>query len=769
MRSMKKPILWSAVFAAALVTGACSNTDLYSNGSTVSKVSLDDKSLTLDGKTENAQIVIESNLWWKAHMEYDTGEEWLHISPDKGFGNIEISFTSGRNYDLSVAKTARLVIESDDKGTFRKEFAVTQQTSSPYIEIEGLETPELAVGVIRNETPLTLYTNDEWEAVSTDDTWCTIESTHHDRGKQAIRLVCADNATKQERRATVTFRSKHAEGVTYSFEVVQSGDFPAPALTLNKDEQGEIRLAWNTVMGAVKYKVVLKDTDGNPITEIDNGAETACNLSEQGVFTNPDYVGAFQVSIRALSDDPDVFSDSNVETANSHFASGTGTQSDPFIIDRDRYLRNIAVANSKAAGCYYRLTYTPVPASDFEPICTPANPFTGIFDGNGKTIEGWEVRALADKRNYFGFFGAIAPNAAVSSLRFNRCSLYIANGGGSVNKTDNGFAWVAAVNSGTISDITVTECTTGCETGTSPLNVGGITAQNNGTITGCRVSGAFSAATDRNKTDEFTCGGITAYNQATGIVDRCTNEASIRAMNQVGGVVGMNAGKVTNSGNTGDITANYYFGGVVGYTTSSSALCYIEKCYNTGTLTMDEPAGMGRGAAYMGGITSRIYSNKTTITKCYNTGNLVVGTSVSSSSLRVGGIVGHINKPGQLTNCYNAGHATIRGKANYGGIVGEMADQAATITDCYTIGNITVDGGSGNLCNAFGKASGTASITNCYALENGTPFSGGSTTGITGGGLLNETRMKNPDSYAGWDFQTVWKTGSGEYPYPVLR
>lgn len=767
---MKKLILLSAVSATALVIGACSNTDLYNSGNTASKVSMDDKSLSLDGKTENAQITIESNLWWKARIEYDTEEEWLQISPDKGFGNIEITFTSERNYDLSTPKTARLVIESDDdKGTFRKEFVVTQQTSSPYIELEGLETQELAVGVIRNETQLTLYTNDEWEAVSTDDTWCTIESTNNDRGKQVVRLVCANNATKQERRAGITFRSKHAEGVAYSFEVVQSGDFATPALTLNKDEEGKIQLAWNTVMGAVKYIVVLKDTYGNLLTEIDNGTETACNLSEQGVFTNPEYVGVFTVSVRALSDDPNVFSNSNEQTANSHFASGAGTQNDPFIIDRDSYLRNITVANSKAAGCYYRLTYTPVLISDFEPICTPANPFTGIFDGNGKTIEGWEVRALADKRNYFGFFGAIATHAVVSSLRFNRCSLYIANEGGSVNKTDNGFAWVAAINNGAINDITVTDCTTGCETGTTPLNVGGITAQNNGTITGCRVSGAFSAATDRNKTDEFTCGGITAYNHATGIVDQCINQASISAMNQVGGIVGMNAGKVTNSGNTGNITANYYFGGVVGYTSSSSALCYIEKCSNTGTLTMDEPAGMGRGAAYMGGITSRIYSNKTTITKCYNAGNLVVGTSVSSSSLRVGGIVGHINKPGQLTYCYNTGNATIRGKANYGGIVGEMADQAATISHCYTIGSITVDGGSGNLCNAFGKASGTASITNCYALENGTPFNGGSAMGITGGGLLNETQMKNPASYIGWDFQTIWKAGTGAYPYPQLR
>ena len=147
----------------------------------------------------------------------------------------------------------------------------------------------------------------------------------------------------------------------------------------------------------------------------------------------------------------------------------------------------------------------------------------------------------------------------------------------------------------------------------------------------------------------------------------------------------------------------------------------------------------------------------------------IVGASVSSSSLRIGGIVGHTNKPGRLTDCYNAGNATIKGKANYGGIVGEMADQAVAITNCYTVGKITVDGGSGNLFSAFGKASGTAVITGCYALDNGDAFAGGSTSGITGGGLLSEAQMKNPASYSGWDFVTVWQAGGGSYPYPTLR
>lgn len=767
---MKKTVILYSALAALLTAGACSDSDLYSSETTRPAVGIDDRSLTLDGKAESARISIASNIWWKARVEYDGGEEWLEITPEEGFGDIEIDVTTGRNYDLAAPKTARLIIVSDDgKGSFRKEFTVTQQTCEPYIEIDGLQAEGLAVGVTRSQTPLTLFTNDAWEASTSDQSWCSVESADNGSGKKTVQLVCTSNSTKRERSAEVTFRSKNTPGVTCSFRVNQSGEFAAPSLTLTKDDAGAIRLAWDAIMGAVKYIVVLTDNNGSPIAQIDNGDQTACNLSAQEVFAKPEYVGLFNVSIRALSDDPEVFSISAVQSANSHFAAGAGTPSDPFIIDRESYLRNISTANAKAAGCYYKLTYTPSPGADFEPICSPADPFAGIFDGNGKTIEGWEIRPLADRRNYFGFFGAVAKDAEVRSLNFSHCTLYITNDGGSVNKTDNGFAWAAGTNNGTLREITVTDCSIACETGTTPLNVAGIAANNNGTILRCTVSGAISAAADRNKTDEFTCGGIAAYNYATGIVDQCTNHASITAMNQVGGVVGMNGGTVTASGNTGAITANYYFGGVVGYTTSSSAACIIEKCYNTGTITMDEPAGMGRGAAYMGGITSRIYSNKTVIRACYNTGDLIVGASVSSSNLRIGGIVGHTNKPGQLTDCYNAGNATIKGKANYGGIVGEMANQAVVITNCYTVGKITVDGGSGNLFSAFGKASDTAVITNCYALDNADAFAGGGTSGITGGGLLSEAQMKNPASYAGWDFVTVWQAGSGSYPYPTLR
>lgn len=767
MQSMKRTT-HILLLAAWCLVAACAESDIYSDSETPSEAQIDGDALTLDGKTECAELPLSANLWWKARIEYDGGDEWLTLSPTEGFGSATLRLESDRNYDLENPRTARIVIESDDaEATFRREFAVTQQPSALYVEVAGVEEQQLLTAVTPSVTELTLFTNDAWEAESSDESWCRVESDGNDPGRQTVRLLCAGNTTKRERSAEVTLRTKRSAEAAYRFRVTQSGVFASPVLELSKDEQGRIALSWDEVMGAVKYELTVRDGE-RVVARIDNGTQTACDLSAAEVFAAPLYVGAFEVTVRALSDDPEIWSESKPQGSNSHFAAGRGTADDPFVVDRDSYLRNIARVNAVAAGSHYRLDYTPAPGDDFEPLCSPEEPFAGFFDGNGKVIAGWEARPMADSRNYFGFFGGIAEGAEVRSLVFERCTLWIGNEGSPADKAGNGFAWLAASNAGTVRDVRVVDCTVGCETGTSPLNVAGIAANNEGRIADCRVSGAFSAAADRNKNDEFVCGGIAAWNYGT--VERCVNDASVTAMDKVGGVVGMNGGRVADSGNNGAVTANYYFGGVVGYTTSSSAACTIDRCYNTGTLTMDEPAGMGRGAAYMGGITSRIYSAKTVISQCRNEGALVVGPSVSGSNMRVGGIVGHTNKPGRLVDCYNAGDATIRGKVNYGGIVGEMADQAVEVSRCYSVGKATADdGAAGNIRLAFGKASGKALISDCYALDQGGEFAGGSTSGISGGGLLDRARMADPASYAGWDFTTVWRAGSGDYPYPMLR
>lgn len=767
---MKQNIKIASVIALALSFVACqTEKDFYNANSTEPVAEISAGDLVLDGKTESAVIKMETNMWWSAEVQYDgtAEEEWCLISPEKGYGNVEIAVTSTRNYQASADRTARIIVRGDDKNTsFTKEFVVVQKASSPYIDIDNLEGSVLEVPIVRSVNQIQVKANSAWTATSSQD-WCTVDS-RGSVGEEILALTCATNVTGKVREAVVEIVSKEDPELKNSFKVSQSNEFGVTVVTLDKTPSS-FSLSWTPVVGAANYQVLVRKVDGETVS-IDAGSETSCNLALDPLFAEPQYAGYVALSVKTISEDPEVFSISQEVESNSHFTSGKGTAADPFIIGDPESLMNITKANKVLAGSYYKLSHTPSLSENFVPVCSADDPFSGIFDGNGQTVSGWKQTVYADQTNCFAFFGAVAKGAKVSNLKFNSCELSLTKGEGSVSSTNNGIAFVAGLNNGEISNVELTGCSVSTEAGTSPLYVGAVAGQNSGVISACRTSGGrLCAAADRNKTDEFNCGGITGYNTADGKIENCVNGNEILAMNIVGGIAGYNDGTVIGCGNTGKITANYYFGGITGYVkTTGKATCHIENCYNTGTLVMDEPAGFGRGAAYMGGITSRIHSTGDAVRGCYNSGEMIVGSSVSSSSMRIGGIVGHVNNTGTVYDCYFSGNVTIAGKVNYGGIVGEFADKATVIANCYSTGKVTkADSASGNINDAFGSVAKSCTITSCYALQNGgDAFAGGTTTKMGEEcGHRTEAELKTQDTFSGWDFSTVWEMNG----YPSLR
>lgn len=754
-----------------LVTVACTKElDYYNAESTVPEVGVNDAELVLDGKAESAKIFIKSNMWWKATVVYPDGssEEWCRLNPDHGYGDVEIDVASKRNYGLDQDRTATIVVEGDDSNTkFRKEFVVIQKASEPYVELDGLEGTELEVPIVKSHNVVAVKANSDW-TVTSDQEWCSVDGSGN-RGDGEVVIDCILNKSMQVRTAKVVLTSKADSKVRTEITVVQNDDFPAPEFTVTKTPD-TFKAEWTPVVGTAKYVINIKKLDGS-VDTIDAGTETSVDLAASEYFSTPVYAGFAEISVTAFTEDETVYATSTSVEVNSHFTSGKGTESEPFIIGDEQSLRNISKANSVLPGAYYKLDMNPNMAA-FEPLCSVEDPFVGVFDGNGVTVSGWKVDVLADKTNNFGFFRAVAAGAKVSKLNFSGCELKLtlSEEGAKVSSSDNGIAFVAGVNNGTINDINVTGCTISTVAGTSPLYVGAISGQNTGVISDCRTGGGrISAAEDRNKTDEFNCGGIAGYNTGSGRIEKCVNGNDIIAMNIVGGIAGYNDGKVYSCTNTGKITANYYFGGITGYVkVTGASTCHIKDCRNSGTIVMDEPAGFGRGAAYVGGITSRVHSTGTAIENCCNVGEMIVGTSVSSSNMRVGGIVGHVNNKGNIVNCYFAGNVTIAGKVNYGGIVGEFADKATTIQNCYSVGKIVrSDSASGIFGDAFGKCAKSAAIKSCYALKNGGDvFVGGTTTNVGAEcGYKTDSELKTESTFQGWDFTNVWTLDG----YPVLR
>lgn len=143
----------------------------------------------------------------------------------------------------------------------------------------------------------------------------------------------------------------------------------------------------------------------------------------------------------------------------------------------------------------------------------------------------------------------------------------------------------------------------------------------------------------------------------------------------VGGIAGMNCGKIYNCTNratyTNSPSTSYnYIGGIVGLN-----LGIVQNCVNNAAIT-------GRKIDYVGGDNF------------------------------VGGIAGYCHRNATVLNCVNT--APIRGESNIGGIAGSLAagSPAATIQNCYNTGDITATSGGGGI---VGMLNSYSQIGNCYS------------------------------------------------------
>ncbi len=208
--------------------------------------------------------------------------------------------------------------------------------------------------------------------------------------------------------------------------------------------------------------------------------------------------------------------------SHAQFAGGTGIETDPWQITTLVQLN--AVRNNSSAHYILmnNLVFTDIDDlnGDQEGNFTSINSFTGIFEGNGKTIKG-----LA---NSDGLFQTISYGGAVRNLGVVDCNITGNSNAGSI----------AAYNGGEI-----TTCfSTGTITGNQ--NIGGIAGVcSYGSITAC-----YNAATI-NAPDGKNIGGI-AGSITRAYLNTCFNTGTLTGQSAVGGI----AGKVESG-----IMANCYF------------------------------------------------------------------------------------------------------------------------------------------------------------------------------------------------------------------
>ncbi len=276
--------------------------------------------------------------------------------------------------------------------------------------------------------------------------------------------------------------------------------------------------------------------------------------------------------------------------------------------------------------------------TQWTPIGTETNGYTGTFDGNGKTIFGLYIND--SNADHVGFFGYIGSDAEIKDLSIG--DSYISG---------NDYAGgVCGYNVGTI-----TNCSnTGAVSGVG--SVGGVCGYNNGSIADCYNTGGVGGTGN-------AAGGVCGYNSGT--ITNCYNSGTVSGNNYIGGVCGGNAtlGTIENCYNIGEVSGNDYIGGVCG---GNAALGTIENCYNSGTVSNKN---------YGGGVCGFNFGG---IANSYNIG-IVNGSSY------VGGVCGW-NNGNPATNCYFLS-GTAESGIGYGGIDTDEAIEKAAAA--FASGEVT--------------------------------------------------------------------------------
>lgn len=419
---------------------------------------------------------------------------------------------------------------------------------------------------------------------------------------------------------------------------------------------------------------------------------------ETGVYEEEETSDAPDEEIIALSGEYET------ETYASVGLSGQGTSGSPYLISSLDDFN--AFASAVGGGTSFENEYIRLTASidlGYEsrtPIGNSSKYFSGSFDGGGHTISGLSIKTSND---YIGLFGYVGSNSTIKNLTVS----------GAVVLGGSYVGGIAAENYGTITDCNVSGNVTGRGDCT-----GGIAGKNGGVITGCSNSGNV-----KNEGNS-SAGGITGENHGT--VTDCHNTGKINGSIYVGGIAAENYNTVTYCHNSADVMGGSYVGGVVGYNyAQSGTAASAENCYNTGYV--------GGSGDYVGGIAGCNYG---------------------------------YNSSADVQNCYNTGH--VLGSGDYtGGAVGYnyAYSSTASVQNCYNIGDVAGGGiYTGGIAGRNNSGGSTAVITDCYYLIGQAESGVGNDSGIEGVSCITAEEFADQDTFTGW-----FDSGEWEMSVPQIR
>ncbi len=397
----------------------------------------------------------------------------------------------------------------------------------------------------------------------------------------------------------------------------------------------------------------------------------------------------------------------------SEFFSGMGTEESPYLIQSATDLANISksVNNGKNyTQRYFKLMNDiDLAESEITPIGlakdeSHQNTFSGIFDGNNKTIMGLKVTAEAELRtantaifeNNNGIIKnlRIIGNIEISENLSNELnmSLLCTNNYGTIQNckvegTINGkvsddanASKVSALVSQNLGDILDSSSFVNI---TTNLSKAGICNINEGNITNCSNLGIIM---EEDLSLNYTS-GIVCNNAGT--ISNCTNSAKIQGY-LASGVAGASSGNVIASQNKGEVVNVFVSDETVETRSCVAGICIlldsnatIENCRNSGEITGTEII------AGLCGTNNGKVVNSTNETKASKKEN------AKNKNVDISGICAINNDMSLIDTCTNSADITAinNGKQTINiATIGANITKNVTIQNCTNSGKLTSEG-----------------------------------------------------------------------------
>jgi uncharacterized protein YjdB len=243
--------------------------------------------------------------------------------------------------------------------------------------------------------------------------------------------------------------------------------------------------------------------------------------------------------------------------------------------------------------------------------------FSGVFNGNGKTISNLTINRTSDNYNYIGLFGFVS-NGTVQNLGIVNASI------------SSGISYYVGGIAGFVGNSSITNCYSTATVSSSGEYVGGIAGgvSNNSSITNCYSTGAISRSSSYGGS-VGGIGGIAGSVQTNSSITNCysTGAISSSGVGSVGGIAGsvQTNSSITNCYSTAVSGSGYYVGGIAGSVQTNSS---ITNCYSTGAVS---------GYNCVGGIAGML--DGSSITNC-----AALNVSVTSSDNSIGRVADYVSE-----------------------------------------------------------------------------------------------------------------------------